>query len=262
MMAFFSRLIAICLILFIFYVIIFVGDAQSSIFLHLNSFLLVLFGSIGSCMLSFSLPQILQAFGRTAKSLYRDKTEKYKKKEIKQLIDIAQNIKKSNGLGCIDDLLTQNTYSPFLRFGLEIISSGYEPKKVLEMLDNFSQEDIFKQKKSEDLMQYLATIAPAFGMIGTVMGLIIMLTNLDADASNIGQGLAFALVTTLYGVLLSNVIFKPASVYLYEQRINTKNHNTALLMGLSKLQQRTDPIILQDYLNSYLSLPQQIKLSE
>ena len=133
-------------------------------------------------------------------------------------------------------------------------------KKVIEMLDNFAEQISFKEKHAEKIMQHLATIAPAFGMIGTVMGLIIMLTNLDTDASAIGKGLAFALITTLYGVLLSNILFRPAAVYLHEQRINQQNHFEIIIQGMVKLQQRNDPLFLTDYLNSYLSPRQQIKI--
>ena len=129
MLAFVSRLLSASLIFIVFYLLVFTGDVQSNIFLHLNSFMLVLLGSLGACMLSFNIQQVFTAFFNTLKSLFIDKTDANKKNEITALIAIAEEIKKTNGLGCIDDLLEKQKYSPFMRYGLEIISSGYDAKK-------------------------------------------------------------------------------------------------------------------------------------
>ena len=62
-----------------------------------------------------------------------------------------------------------------------------------------------------EILDTMATFAPAFGMIGTLVGLVIMLGNMGGDPSSIGAGMAVALITTLYGVLLANLILKPAA---------------------------------------------------
>jgi chemotaxis protein MotA len=102
------------------------------------------------------------------------------------------------------------------------------------------------------ILNTMANIAPGFGMIGTLVGLIIMLSELDGGDSNLGQGLALALITTLYGVILAQLVFKPASrrAEQKEQIIRFKNQLTmdAFLLLLN----RANSLEIQDHLNSYL----------
>jgi len=102
------------------------------------------------------------------------------------------------------------------------------------------------------ILNTMANIAPGFGMIGTLVGLIVMLSELDSGAGNLGQGLALALITTLYGVILAQLVFKPASrrAEQKEQIIRFKNQLTADAFLL--LLNRASSLEIQDHLNGYL----------
>ena len=102
------------------------------------------------------------------------------------------------------------------------------------------------------ILNTMANIAPGFGMIGTLIGLIIMLSELDGGTGNLGEGLALALITTLYGVILAQLVFKPASrrAEQKQQIIRFKNQLTTDAFLL--LMKRANSIEIQDHLNSFL----------
>ena len=95
-------------------------------------------------------------------------------------------------------------------------------------------------------------IAPGFGMIGTLVGLIVMLSELDGGTGGLGQGLALALITTLYGVILAQLVFKPASrrAEQKEQMLRFKHQLT--IDAFLLLVNRANSFEIQDHLNSYL----------
>jgi len=101
----------------------------------------------------------------------------------------------------------------------------------------------------------MASAAPAFGMIGTLVGLIIMLDGLDPGKGNLaqlGQGLAVALNTTLYGILLSRLILLPAAAKLQQRQEIMRFRNELMAEGLALLSDRTSPRLIQDRMNSFL----------
>ena len=98
----------------------------------------------------------------------------------------------------------------------------------------------------------MAVAAPAFGMVGTLIGLIIMLDNMGDDPSEIGAGLAVALVTTLYGIMLARLIFAPAAAKLQQREEIFRFCNYMIVEGLSMQADQSGPRVIQDHMNSYL----------
>ena len=98
----------------------------------------------------------------------------------------------------------------------------------------------------------MGAAAPAFGMIGTLVGLIIMLDNMGGDPSSLGKGLAVALLTTLYGVLFSRIIFLPAATKILQREEIIRFRNYLIAEGLSLLADKKSPRYIQDRMNSYL----------
>ena len=106
---------------------------------------------------------------------------------------------------------------------------------------------------STNIIKNMASICPAFGMLGTLVGLIIMLDSMGADVSKIGPGMALAMLTTLYGVIFSQLIFKPAAEKLQQISAIFKFRNTLMMEGFLSLSVRENPLKVQDRLNSFLS---------
>jgi len=111
-----------------------------------------------------------------------------------------------------------------------------------------------------NILQSAATFAPAFGMIGTLIGLIVMLDGLGGDPAKLGSGLALALNTTLYGVLAANLFFKPIANKITLNNQSIFYRNSMLMEGYILIAQDQDPMLIQDRLNSFLDINKQFDL--
>jgi chemotaxis protein MotA len=107
---------------------------------------------------------------------------------------------------------------PFMSQGIRLAVDGTEPDLIVDVLETEVQCIVERHKSAQALINTLGDAAPAFGMIGTLIGLIVMLNNMN-DPSQIGPGMAIAIITTLYGALLCNLVFKPVAF-----KLNTYSH--------------------------------------
>lgn len=140
----------------------------------------------------------------------------------------------------------------FLRFGVELITTGYKGEKVQTILGNVIESTYERNMVGVQVLRPMAVAAPAFGMVGTLIGLIIMLDNMGDDPSQIGAGLAVALMTTLYGILLARLVFAPAAAKLQQHEEIFRFRNYMIVEGLSMLADGASPRHIQDHMNSYL----------
>ena len=140
----------------------------------------------------------------------------------------------------------------FLRFGVELITTGYKGDKIQSILGNVIESTFERNLVGAQVLRSMAVAAPAFGMVGTLIGLIIMLDNMGEDPGQIGGGLAVALVTTLYGVMLSRLVFAPAAAKLQQREEIFRFRNYMIVEGLSMLADEASPRHIQDQMNSYL----------
>ncbi|MEP4380051.1 MAG: MotA/TolQ/ExbB proton channel family protein [Alphaproteobacteria bacterium] len=140
----------------------------------------------------------------------------------------------------------------FLRFGVELLTTEYPGEKVQSILGNVIESTYERNMVGAQVLRSMATAAPAFGMVGTLIGLIIMLDNMGDDPSQIGAGLAVALVTTLYGIMLARLVFAPAAAKLQQREEIFRFRNYMIVEGLSMLADKASPRVIQDHMNSYL----------
>ncbi|MBL6935595.1 MAG: MotA/TolQ/ExbB proton channel family protein, partial [Alphaproteobacteria bacterium] len=102
------------------------------------------------------------------------------------------------------------------------------------------------------VLKYMAAAAPAFGMIGTLVGLMVMLDSMGGDPSSLGAGLAVALCTTLYGVLVARLVLLPAANKLQQRQEILRFRNQLLVEGFIMLADKKSPRNIQDTMNSFL----------
>ena len=140
----------------------------------------------------------------------------------------------------------------FLRFGVELITTGYKGNKIQSILGNVIESTFERNLVGAQVLRSMAVAAPAFGMVGTLIGLIIMLDNMGEDPGQIGGGLAVALVTTPYGVMLSRLVFAPAAAKLQQREEIFRFRNYMIVEGLSMLADEASTRHIQDHMNSYL----------
>jgi chemotaxis protein MotA len=140
----------------------------------------------------------------------------------------------------------------FLRFGVELITTGYNGEEVKRILSNTIESTFERNTVRADILSSMARSAPAFGMVGTLIGLVIMLDKMGDDPSQLGAGLAVALITTLYGVILARLVFAPAASKLTQREEIARFRNYLIAEGLAMLADKASPRHIQDRMNSYL----------
>jgi chemotaxis protein MotA len=193
-------------------------------FLDLPSFLIVIVGTFFLTTASFSLRDVLKTYILVARTIF------YKNDELKEAatsaIDIAVLARK-NGLLDLHKVINRTRkYNPFLKKGLEYVIDGIAAEEAEQILENEIDATLERHKKGTAILNKAAEIAPAMGLVGTLIGLVQMLSNLS-DPSKIGPAMAIALLTTLYGAVFSYVVLYPLA-----SKLEKNSRSEALIMQL------------------------------
>ncbi len=148
----------------------------------------------------------------------------------------------------------------FLKNGIQLAVDGTEP----ELLKDIMQTELVylegRHKKGQNQMQAFADFGPAWGMIGTLIGLILMLANLD-DPDALGPGMAMALITTFYGSAMANLLFTPFTVKLKDKSGAEILIRELMIQGILSIQSGDNPRIVEQKLNSFIA-PKERMLKE
>ena len=219
-----------------------------------GSFLLVIIGPYFSMLIAYKGSDVHLA-NKKFLSIFKtaeDAPASYKD-EVGRFVRWAY-ISQKNGLqGLESEALTSiGDDEQFLRYGLELVISGYTANDVREILKEAAYSSYQRNGKPSEILTNIGAYAPAFGMAGTLIGLVVMLANMGADASAIGSGMAVALITTFYGVLSARLIYLPAGIKLTARSDDMLFRNLLITESLVLLAERKSPRYIQDKLNAYL----------
>lgn len=173
-------------------------------FIDPSSFLIVLGGTFGSVLASFPMVKIMRT-GKVVARAFRKTPDEEMINTLTFIVDIAK-IARQNILG-IENVL-ETVENDYLRNGLRLVLDRVDRDLIVEILH--SELHYLEKRRDEDIkiLRTFASLGPAYGMIGTLIGLILLLQNLS-DPASIGPAMALAIVTTLYGMLIANVFFTP-----------------------------------------------------
>lgn len=223
------------------------------IFLSGSSFIMVVGGTLASTFISYEPRYVWLSLKLIWRIVFSPKVGRnLLKSEVGRIIRWAYTVQK-NGVPALEsEALKATKGDKFLRFGVEMVISGYTGSEVREIMTNTIETTYGRNTVQVDILKGMASAAPAFGMIGTLVGLIIMLDNMGGDPSSLGQGLAVALLTTLYGVLFSRIIFLPTATKVQQREQIVRFRNYLLAEGLALLADKKSPRYIQDKMNSYL----------
>lgn len=216
-------------------------------FYDFSSVLIVIGGTTGAMLLHFSP----QAFGKAFRSVVKVLT--YRKKNLedvkKTIVELAY-VSKKEGLLALESRM-EKLDEEFFRKGITLIIDGTNPELTKKSLD--LEMDLYLRRDDEEqkFMNAAGKLAPAFGMVGTLIGLIKMLKNLD-DVSSIGPAMAVAIVTTFYGALLANVLFIPMAGRL--KHISTMEGlcREMIAEGILSIQSGETPTVIEEKLSTYV----------
>ena len=223
----------------------------TSIIMNLKSVLLVTAGTLLSAFIAFPL--------KTFKDLFKSLIVVFKQQEtnneplIKELESLAI-IWRRHGIVALENA-RKRVDNVFLQKGVELVVDGYDRYDIRNIMEK-DYELYFSRKESQvNILNTLAKLAPVFGFVGTILGLINVLNSME-DPAMIGKGMALALLTTLYGILLANFLFFPLSKKLSEY---TKAEATVLniiLEGIMDIAEQKTSKSIYHRLNSYLDISQ------
>lgn len=141
---------------------------------------------------------------------------------------------------------------PFVKYGLTMVVSQYTPEEVRAMMETAADAYYERDVLPADILQSMASHAPAFGMIGTLLGMVVMLYNLDGNVAGIGGSLAVSFLSTLYGVFTARMIYMPAAAKLRQKLDNIRFRNYLITEGMVMLVSNKTPTFIHDRLNSFL----------
>ena len=212
------------------------------------SVLIVLGGTIASTVVAYPANALKSVGGALKTAFQRKKADLYA--EIELILEIA-NTARREGLLALENSLSKIN-DPFLKKGIMLVVDGTDPefvKSVMESEIYFVQE---RHSQGQSVIDSMASYAPAYGMIGTLIGLINMLKNLS-NSDALGPSMAVALITTFYGVVLANLVFNPISKKLKVMTSQEALRKELLLEGLLSIQAGENPRVIQKRLYSFLS---------
>lgn len=168
---------------------------------------------------------------------------------IRQLVEFSE-IARRDGILALESK-TEEISDPFILLGIQMAVDGTDSELMEAVLRSEMEAVATRHKTGKSLMETAGRYAPAFGMIGTLMGLIIMLGNMD-DPAAIGPGMAVALITTLYGAMISNIIFLPFADKLGYYSKRELEVREVIVRGILSIQEGDNPRILEQKLNTFL----------
>lgn len=166
---------------------------------------------------------------------------------IEELIHIARIARKEGVLA----LETYETEDEFLRYGIALVVDGNDTESIQEILQTDIRYLQRRHKDGQDILKAIGDAAPAFGMIGTLIGLVIMLANMQ-DVKTLGPAMAVAILTTLYGALIANVLAFPLAKKLDVRSKEESMSRELMLVGLLSIQKGDNPRLMETVMRAFL----------
>ena len=215
------------------------GGYESVYFLNIPALLIVFGGTAAVVFIAFPLKAVRKSVLAVRKCFTGAKTDA--KKIADQLVSFSESVRRT-GLLAQENRL-DDVRDPFLAEGLHLIVDGLPPTTVESILNSEIEAMQHRHGQVRNIILHCGKCAPAFGMVGTIVGLVLMLTHLDP--ATIGPGMAIAVLTTLYGLLATNLIFLPIAEklkQLHEAEVQVK---TMIVRGVLGIQAGEHPRIIQ-----------------
>jgi chemotaxis protein MotA len=249
-----STLIGISVALSLVALAIYLGGNVKA-FVDIPSVLIVIGGTFMLTTASFTLPEIMHSQGLVFKTIFYAAEDP--SRAAYTSLEIAEVARKKGILGMqnFDTIYSKN---PFLRKGITYIIDGIAPEEAEAMLWQEIASMVDRHRKSISILLKSSEIAPAMGLIGTLIGLVQMLGQLD-DPSTIGPAMAVALLTTFYGAMLSYAIFSPLASKLDRNSHDEKLVLEIYLQAIASIGRKDNPRKLEMLLNSMLPPARRVK---
>jgi chemotaxis protein MotA len=226
-------------------VAIFLGGSVTQ-FIDLPSVLIVVGGGTAATLIRFPLAGVVNALITGGKVAFT-----HKKVEPRELItriaEMGDVVRRNGPLG----LENMEIPEPYLQKGAQLIADGYDAGFIRDSMELERDQYLTRLAEGQRVFKSLGDSTPAFGMIGTLVGLVQMLANMD-DPSAIGPAMAVALLTTLYGAVIANLVALPVADKLTAKLAVEEINQTLIIDGIMSIREGKSPNIIREMLVAYL----------
>jgi chemotaxis protein MotA len=226
---------------------IMVSGANPFLYVDLPSVLITIGGSLAAVLVSNPIGRVIGAVGIFGNTLNVPHYEE--ERIISRLVTFSEKARREGLLALEDDL--EEVEDEFLRKGIQLVVDGTDPEVIKSVLNTELNKIQERHGVGIKFFDDWGKLAPAFGMIGTLIGLIAMLGNIE-DKSAIGSGMSVALLTTLYGAFLANLVFIPVRNKLSDRDISETLVKEIMIEGILSIQSGDNPRILEEKLLTFL----------
>ncbi len=219
-----------------------------ALFIDVPSMLIVVGGTIGATLINYPLGEVIKVFSVVQKAFLHKELSHLE--VIDTLVGFAETARREGILSL--EQKAQELDNEFLKKGISLAVDGTEPEYIKEIMTTETDYIAERHSFGAGMFEQMGMFAPAFGMIGTLIGLINMLAHME-DPSSIGPSMSVALVTTLYGAFLANLIFLPISGKLKARSATELLLKEISIEGIMAIQSGDNPRIVEGKLKAFLS---------
>ncbi len=217
-------------------------------FMNLPSLLIVIGGTFAVTSICFTIDEVVRAQRIMFKTMFHELTNV--NEAANAAMQLAEMARKDGVLG-LQKLAPRFEADPFLYKAMILVIDGTPGDEVERILQRDVDAMSARHVKSASVLRKAAEISPAMGLIGTLIGLVQMLSNLD-DPSNIGPAMAVALLTTLYGAIMANMVFSPLASKLERNSEEEALLNNVYAMAAASISRQENPRRLEMLINTLL----------
>jgi chemotaxis protein MotA len=214
-------------------------------FLDFASLFVVVGGMLSGLFVMYPAFTVFKALG-SIKNMFSHYSGK-----LEVLEEEIKNIMKFKDKNGFIERMSRSNNDKITKYLFELVSTNYTSHEVREIGEVYIDKRSSEEIKKADVLDMMAITSPAFGMFGTVLGLIVMLQNLD-DPSAIGPGLSLALLTTLYGTAFANLLFAPLAKKIRFNSVLNTTREQLILEGIIMVKDGRSAIMIKDQLYSFI----------
>lgn len=219
-----------------------------AIFVSVSSLVIVVGGTVSATLINFPMGDVLSVVGKVRNAFFHE--DRPPAELIETLVHFA-TIARREGILALEGQANE-TDDEFLKRSIQLAIDGTSPELIKDVLTTELAFMEDRHSTGQSILNSMGAFCPAFGMIGTLVGLVQMLAAME-DPSQIGAGMAVALLTTLYGAVLANVLFLPAAGKLKVRTAGELLSKEIVIEGILSIQSGDNPRVVEQKLKAFVS---------
>ncbi|MGM0632583.1 MAG: motility protein A [Pseudomonadota bacterium] len=230
--------------------VLFFSAESGQSFFNLPGLAIVVTGTLAATFISYPLQEVVRVVRLVGIVFRRENT--YTRDDIRELVRMSR-LWFQGDIRQVDEQLSR-ARNPFLRTGIQLVIANTREDEIIDIMRWRIARLKARERAEAQIFRTMATYSSAFGMIGTLVGLVNMLSVMDANSlDRIGPQMSVALLTTFYGILLANVLFKPIAVKLERRTEDRLIAMNMILEGVALMSKRRPPSVIEETLQSFLA---------